>query len=45
MSKVKKFRIKVQKSALTDLKRRLSNVRWPERETVGGWSQGIPLSY
>ena len=45
MNKVKKFRIKVQKSALTDLKRRLSNVRWPERETVGGWSQGIPLSY
>lgn len=45
MNKVKKFRIKVQKSALTDLKRRLSNVRWPERETVGGWSQGMPLSY
>ena len=45
MSKVKKFRIRVPKSALTDLKRRLANTRWPERETVAGWSQGIPLAY
>ena len=45
MSKVKKFRIRVPKSALTDLKRRLANTRWPERETVAGWSQGVPLAY
>lgn len=45
MSKVKKFRIRVPKSALTDLKRRLANTRWPEREAVAGWSQGIPLAY
>ncbi|MBX9606037.1 MAG: epoxide hydrolase 1 [Gammaproteobacteria bacterium] len=45
MSKVKRFRIKVPKSAIADLKRRLANTRWPERETPGGWSQGIPLSY
>ena len=45
MSKVKKFRIRVPKSALTDLKRRLATSRWPERETVAGWSQGVPLAY
>ena len=45
MSKVKKFRIRVPKSALTDLKRRLATTRWPERETVAGWSQGVPLAY
>ena len=45
MSKVKKFRVRVPKSALTDLKRRLANTRWPERETVAGWGQGVPLSY
>ena len=45
MSKVKKYRIRVPKSALTDLKRRLANTRWPEREAVAGWSQGVPLAY
>src|SRR5207245_1993152 len=29
--------------ALEDLKRRLASTRWPERETVGDWSQGVPL--
>ena len=45
MSKVKKYRIRVPKSAIIDLKRRLANTRWPEREAVAGWSQGIPLAY
>ena len=45
MSKVKKYRIRVPKSVLTDLKRRLANTRWPEREAVAGWSQGVPLAY
>ncbi|MGE0862037.1 MAG: epoxide hydrolase family protein [Gammaproteobacteria bacterium] len=39
------FRIRVPERALTDLRRRLAATRWPERETPGGWSQGIPLSY
>jgi Epoxide hydrolase N terminus len=30
-------------SALDDLKRRLAQTRWPERETVADWSQGVPL--
>jgi hypothetical protein len=28
-----------------DLRRRLRQTRWPEREPVVGWSQGVPLDY
>ena len=45
MSKVRRFRIRIRERDLSDLKRRLAHVRWPERETVGGWGQGIPVSY
>src|SRR6185369_10627625 len=31
-------------SALDDLKYRLEHTRWPERETVNDWSQGVPLN-
>ena len=37
------FKIQVPQAALDDLKRRLASTRWPERETVGDWSQGVPL--
>src|SRR6202051_3752536 len=37
------FKVHVPQSALDDLKRRLASTRWPERETVGDWSQGVPL--
>src|SRR6266852_6528341 len=37
------FKILVPQSAIDDLKRRLASTRWPERETVGDWSQGVPL--
>jgi pimeloyl-ACP methyl ester carboxylesterase len=30
--------------ALADLRQRLSEARWPERETTNDWSQGIPLA-
>jgi pimeloyl-ACP methyl ester carboxylesterase len=30
---------------LADLRRRLASTRWPDRETVGDWSQGVPLAY
>ncbi len=33
----------VKLKAIDDLKRRLASTRWPERETVGDWSQGVPL--
>ncbi len=37
--------IEIPESALEDLKKRLANTRWPDRETPGDWSQGIPLAY
>src|SRR5437870_1538037 len=37
------FKVHVPRAALDDLKRRLASTRWPERETVGDWSQGVPL--
>jgi pimeloyl-ACP methyl ester carboxylesterase len=38
------FTLKIPESALMDLKRRLDATRWPERETVTDWSQGVPLA-
>src|SRR5258708_39862348 len=40
---VTRFNVHVPQAALTDLKRRLASTRWPDRETVGDWSQGVPL--
>jgi pimeloyl-ACP methyl ester carboxylesterase len=37
------FEVRVPQAALDDLKRRLTKTRWPERGTVGDWSQGVPL--
>lgn len=37
------FRVSVPQDAIDDLKRRLKYTRWPERETVGDWTQGVPL--
>jgi len=39
------FRIEARDEQLSDLRRRLRATRWPERETVDDWSQGIPLAY
>jgi pimeloyl-ACP methyl ester carboxylesterase len=39
------FLIEIPDAALDDLRERLARTRWPERETVGDWSQGMPLSY
>jgi len=39
------FKIAATDDQLEDLKRRLRNTRWPERECVDDWSQGLPLSY
>jgi pimeloyl-ACP methyl ester carboxylesterase len=38
------FTYRAPQSALDDLRRRLTGVRWPERETVADWSQGVPLA-
>ena len=39
------FRIDVPDADLADLRDRLRRTRWPERETVDDWAQGIPLAY
>ena len=41
---IRPFTVNVPQADLDDLKRRLSHIRWPERETVDDWSQGIPLA-
>ena len=40
---VREFAIHVDDAVLDDLVRRLRQARWPDEETVGDWSQGIPL--
>ncbi|MCI0383427.1 epoxide hydrolase family protein [Streptomyces sp. CNQ085] len=39
------FRVAVPEADLTDLRERLARTRWPEAETVGDWSQGVPREY
>lgn len=38
------FRVDIAQSDLDELRDRLRRTRWPERETVADWSQGVPLS-
>jgi pimeloyl-ACP methyl ester carboxylesterase len=39
------FEVHVSDAELEDLRRRLGDTRWPDRETVPDWSQGVPLHY
>ena len=45
MSDLTPFRIDVAEDDLRDLRERLQRTRWPDRETVDDWSQGIPLAF
>ncbi|HEX9176233.1 MAG TPA: epoxide hydrolase [Mycobacterium sp.] len=45
MTAITPFRIDVSDEDLDDLRQRLARTRWPERECVDDWSQGIPLDY
>ena len=38
------FKVHVPQAALDDLKKRLANARWPDKETVTDWAQGVPLA-
>ncbi|WP_018902651.1 epoxide hydrolase [Rhizobium sp. 2MFCol3.1] len=38
------FKVSIPQAAIDDLKRRLGATRWPEKETVVDWSQGVPLA-
>lgn len=42
---IRSFTIDVPQAALDDLKTRLAATRWPEKETVDDWDQGVPLAY
>ncbi|MBK9610356.1 epoxide hydrolase family protein [Candidatus Amarobacter glycogenicus] len=42
---IRPFKIHATNVELDDLRRRLRATRWPDRETVDDWTQGIPLSY
>jgi pimeloyl-ACP methyl ester carboxylesterase len=42
---IQPFEIDVPAAALADLRDRLARTRWPEKEPVGDWSQGVPLGY
>jgi pimeloyl-ACP methyl ester carboxylesterase len=39
------FRIDIPDADIDDLRQRLRRTRWPDREPVTDWSQGIPLAY
>ena len=38
------FKVKVPQAQLNDLKRRIKETRWPDKETVADESQGVPLA-
>lgn len=42
---IESFRIAVSDADLADLRDRLARTRWPDKETVDDWSQGIPRAY
>jgi len=39
------FRVDIPRAELDDLKARIARTRWPEKEAVDDWSQGMPLAY
>lgn len=39
------FQIHATETELTDLRARLRNARWPDKEQVEDWTQGTPLGY
>ena len=39
------FEVSVTEAEIADLRERLRRTRWPEREPVDDWSQGLPLAY
>ena len=42
---IQTFEIEIAQSELDDLQARLALTRFPQKELVDGWDQGIPLSY
>jgi pimeloyl-ACP methyl ester carboxylesterase len=44
MTEIRPFTIAIGQDQLDDLNERIDRARWPERETVADWSQGVPLA-
>jgi len=44
-SELRLFRVESSDAAIDDLRGRLARTRWAEKEPVGDWSMGIPLSH
>jgi len=42
-TEIRPFRVDIPEAALSDLRRRLKETRWPDRETVADRSQGVQL--
>jgi pimeloyl-ACP methyl ester carboxylesterase len=42
---IEPFEVSFDPAEVRQLRARLRNTRWPERETVAGWSQGVPLNF
>jgi pimeloyl-ACP methyl ester carboxylesterase len=40
---IRPFELAIADEVLVELRSRLARTRWPDRETVGDWSQGVPL--
>src|SRR5215467_4805878 len=40
---VRPFHLEIPKEAVLDLQARLEGARWPTKEPVGDWSQGVQL--
>jgi epoxide hydrolase len=45
MADIREFRVEIAQSDIDELRAKLAMTRWPDRETVPDWSQGIPLDY
>lgn len=41
---IRPFEVAVPRSSLVDLRRRIAATKWPEKETVGDHTQGVPLA-
>lgn len=40
---IEPFHLNIAETEIEDLHRRLRATRWPSRETLGGWKQGVPV--
>ena len=41
---IRPFKVHVPEAELTELRRRINNTKWPERETVNDATQGVQLA-